>query len=163
MLTTGTSAEKGFHIFETEPKVQRAEQPEDQASGLWFVVASEKQAYIYRRAEDGGLVLIAHAKDQGETADTLDEHIVSSRVMHDHMKPVRRITFIDRLTEWLEIAGKEKSFEQLVLVAAGETLALIRADLPEHIQKRISAEIDGELTGMSIPELQERLGYIIGG
>ena len=82
MLATGTSSEKGFHILETEPKVQRAEQPEDQAMRLWVVVASEKQAYIYRRAEDAALVLIAHEQDHGESAESLDQHIVSSRVMH---------------------------------------------------------------------------------
>jgi protein required for attachment to host cells len=162
MLATGTSAEKGFHIFETEPKVQRAEQGEDQAARLWFVIASDKQAYIYRRAEDAALVLIAHAQDQGDQAGSLDEHIVSSRVMHDHLKHDDRITFIHRLAEWLEIAGKEKSFDQLVLVAAAGTLAQLRAGLPENIQKRISAEVDSELTGMSIPELQSRLGYITG-
>ena len=83
----------------------------------------------------------------------------------DHMKPVRRVTFIDRLTEWLEIAGKEKSFDRIVLVAAGETLALIRADLPEHIQKRIITEVDSELTGMSISRRRNprsRLSYITG-
>jgi protein required for attachment to host cells len=159
MLATGTPSEKGFHVFETDPKILRTGQPEER---LWFVVANEKQAYIYRRTEAGALVMIAHAQDQGESIKTLDEHIVSSRVMHDHMKPVRRITFLDRLTEWLELAGKEKSYDQLVLVAAGETLALIRADLPEHLQKRIVAAVDGELTGMSIPELQSRLEYIIG-
>jgi protein required for attachment to host cells len=159
MLATGAPTEKGFHVFETEPKILRAGQ---QDTRLWFVVASEKQAYIYRRDEDGALVLIAHAEYHGEETDSLDEHIVSSRVMHDHMKPVRRITFIDRLTEWLEIAAKEKSFDQLALVAGGETLALIRADLPEHIQKRIVSEVDSELTGMSVTELQNRLSYITG-
>ena len=166
MLATGTSAEKGFYIFETEPKAQRAEQPEDQGR-LWFVIASDKQAYIYRRAEDAALVLIAHAQDQGEhdkgdPAESLDEHIVSSRVMHDHLKHDSHITFIHRLAEWLEIAGKEKSFDQLALVAAGANLAHLRAGLSESLQRRISTEVDSELTGMFIQELQSRLSYITG-
>jgi len=162
MLTTGTPTEKGFHIFETEPKIQRTGQPEDQETRLWFVVASEKQAYVYRCEEAGALVLIAHAQDLGDPAEPIDGHIVSSRVMHDHLKHDEHITFTHRLAEWLEIAGKERSFDRLVLVGSGETLAHILARLPENIQERISAEVDGELTGMSIQELQRRLNYITG-
>ena len=156
MLTTGAVPEKGFFVFEPGAKLPHGEE----LSRVWVIVANNRQAYIYRRAEDTSLVLIAHAQDKPSQIDTLNEHIISPRMMHDHHEHQYHAVsddFTGRLAEWLELAAKEKSFEQLILVAPTETLNRIRADLPKHVQECISAEVDAELTGMSIHELHERL------
>ena len=143
MLVTGTLAEKGFHVFDTEPRLHT----ENKVSRICFVVASDKQAYIYRRAADAALVMIAHMQDKGEKRG---------------QSSPPDTPFIYKLANWLNLAEEEKAFDQLVLVAAPETLGNIRADLSKDVQGRICAEIDKELTGMSILELQERLSFING-
>ncbi len=162
MLVTGTLAEKGFHVLDSGLKTPSG----DKDAHIWFVIASKKQAYIYRSAADAALVLIAHAHDDGDQMQSVDEHTVSSQSMRTHLKHDESwyfdSAFIHRLVEWLEIAGKEKTFDQLILVAAPDILESIRSGLSEDLQGRICAEVDKELTGMSILELQERLSDING-
>ena len=143
MLVTGTLAEKGFHVFDTEPRLHT----ENEIPRIFFVVASDKQAYIYRSAANATLVMIAHMQDKGEK--------------HGKSSPPEA-AFIYKLANWLNLAAKEEAFDQLVLVAAPETLGNMRAGLSKDVQGSICAEIDKELTGMSIPELQERLSFING-
>ncbi len=161
MLVTGTLAEKGFHVLD-----EYQAQSGDKAARVWFVIASNKRAYIYRGAADARLVLIAHAEDLGDQMKSVDEHIVSSQSMHAHFKQDESwyfdTAFIHRLVEWLEIAGKEKSFDNLVLVASPDTLNNIKAGLSKNICDRVCGEVDKELTGMSIPELEERLSDVNG-
>ena len=68
MLVTGTVAEKGFHVFDTDPKTPA----ENKVSRTWFVIASDKQAYIYRRAANAALVLIGHAQAKGDQTKSID-------------------------------------------------------------------------------------------
>ena len=162
MLATGTLEEQGFHVLDSGLKAPVG----DKDAHIWFVIASKKQAYIYRRAADSALVLIAHAHDNGDQMQSVDERTVSSQSIRAHLKHDESwyfdTAFIHRLVEWLEIAGKEKAFDQLVLVAAPDTLESIRSGLSDNLQGRICAEVDKELTGMSVLELQERLSDING-
>jgi protein required for attachment to host cells len=160
MLVTGTLAEKGFHVIDTEPEMHT----EYKRPRIWFVVASNQQAYIYRRAANAGLVLIAHARAKDGQTQSIDEHIVSVQMIREREleKPEYDISFIHKLTEWLDIAEREKAFDQIILVAAPDTLGHIHAGLSKNLLSRVSAELDKELTGMSILEIQERMRYING-
>ena len=166
MMVTGILAEKGFRAFNAEAK---------SFTGLkiprtWFVVADSRQAYIYRRATDGALVLIAHAQAEGEQIKSVDDHIFNPQSLDSHkLTPPQHgesryqdMAFTHRLVEWLDVAEKEKAFDELVLVAAPYTLGNIRASLPKNIQNRITTELNKDLTGLSIQGLQDRLSYIHG-
>ena len=163
MMITGTLAKKGFHAFDAETKARTGLK----VPHVWYVVADSKQAYIYRKTSNG-LELIAHAQAEGKQLESVDDHIFSpqsldsqvrSTARHDEQGALDKL-FISRLVEWLDVAEKEKAFDELVLVAAPYTLGHIRAILPENIQKHISAELNKQLTGMSMQEIQKRLSYI---
>ena len=166
MMVTGILAEKGFHAFDAEPKTHTGLK----VSHIWFVVADSRQAYIYRRAAGAALVLIAHAQAEGEQIKSVDDHIFSPQSLDSRTRTTAQrdephaldLAFIRRLVEWLDVAEKEKAFDALVLVAAPYTLGNIRAGLPKNIQSRVFAEINKELTGLPMHEIQERLSDIKG-
>ena len=164
MNVTGILAEKGFHIFETEPRSHQG----TKIIRIWFIVADHKQAYIYRKTAHG-LELIAHATAEGKQIKSVDDHIFMPQSLntHDHKHAQDNephhsdIAFTRRLAEWLDVAEKEKSFDRLVLVAAPQTLGNLRSGLSKHLKERIWRELDKDLTGMSLHELQGRMSDII--
>ena len=166
MHVTGLLAEKGFNALDAEPKTHNGLK----TPRTWVIVADSRQAYVYRKSVQGTLVLIAHAKAEGAQVKSVDDHIFSPQSLDSHERTTSPhdnpryldIAFIHRLVEWLGVAEKEKAFDALVLVAAPHTLGNIRAALPQNIQSHVSAELNKELTGMSIHEIEERLSYITG-
>ena len=165
MMVTGILAEKGFHAFDAEPKTHTGLK----IPHVWYVIADSKQAYIYRKTSTG-LELIAHAQAKGTQIKSVDDHIFApqsldfkERSTTGHDEPHDEdILFVQRLVEWLDVAEKEKAFDELVLVAAPYTLGNLRTRLTKNIQNRVTAELNKELTRMSIHEIQERLSYING-
>lgn len=164
MNVTGILAEKGFHVFEAEPKTHQG----TKIIRIWFVVADHRQAYIYRKTVHR-LELIAHATADGKQIKSVDEHIFSPQSLntHDHKHAKDNephhsdIAFTRRLAEWLDVAENEKSFDHLVLVAAPQTLGDIRSSLSDHLKERVWRELDKDLTGMTLHELQERMSDLI--
>jgi protein required for attachment to host cells len=160
MNVTGILAEKGFRVFQTEPKTHQG----TKIIRIWFVVDDHQQAYIYRKTPHG-LELLAHATADGKQIKSVDDHIFSSQSLntHNHKNASSHephhseMAFIRRLTEWLNVAENEKSFDHLVLIAPPQTLGNIRASLSKHLTARVWRELDKDLTGMSLHELQERL------
>jgi protein required for attachment to host cells len=57
----------------------------------------------------------------------------------------------------LESISRAKNFPVLVIAAPPRTLAELRRSLHRDVEKKIIAEIDKDLTGLSIPEIQKYL------
>lgn len=166
MMVTGILAEKGFHAFDSEPRTHTGlESP-----NIWFVVASHEEAYIYRKTLHG-LEAIAHAKARGKQMKSVDDHIFSPQSLNPdhhentnprHARPYDEDhAFIQRLIEWLNVAEKENAFDQLVIAAEPGTLGKIRSELTHGLQARVRAELNKELTKMSVGELQRHLDAIM--
>lgn len=164
MNVTGIFAEKGFHVFEAEPKTHQG----TKIIRIWMVVADHRQAYIYRKTVHG-LELIAHATAEGKQIESVDDYIFAPQSLntHDHKNAKKDephhsdLAFTRRLAEWLDVAEREQSFDHLVLVAAPQVLGDMRLTLSKHVKQRIWRELDKNLTGMSLHELQERLSDIL--
>ncbi len=164
-MVTGILAEKGFHVFEAEPKTHQG----TKIIRIWFVVADHKQAYIYRKKVHG-LELIGHATAEGKQIKSVDEHIFAPQSLntYDHKRAQYNeprhsdISFVRRLVEWLDVAENEKAFDHLVLVAGPQMLGDIRSSLSKHLQDRIWRVLDKDLTGMSLHELQKRMSDLVG-
>ena len=132
MLPVATLEEEGFHVLDAGLNAPS----DDKYARTWFVVASKRQAYVYRRAENVDLVLIAHAEDHTNRMMPFDYHVIRSKTMYAHFKHDEfgyyDTTFVHRIAAWLEIAWREKAFDRLVLVAASDTLENIRSSLSEN-------------------------------
>jgi protein required for attachment to host cells len=59
----------------------------------------------------------------------------------------------DRLERWA-LAGR---YEALVLVADPRTLGVLRPELHKAVQERLLAEVDKDLTGMPVGEIEAAL------
>ena len=164
MHVTGILAEKGFRAFDADPTTHQG----TKIIRIWVVVADHRQAYIYRKTVHG-LEMIAHATADGKQIKTVDDHVFSPQSLntHDHKNAQRNephhtdVAFASRLSEWLDVAEKEKSFDHLVLVAGPQTLGDLRASLSKHLKERVWRELDKDLTGMSLKELQERMADVL--
>jgi protein required for attachment to host cells len=85
-------------------------------------------------------------------------HAITPRVdWHRYEKHL----FAGELAAVLNRAGQEKSFDRLVLVAPPHTLGDLRAALDKNTHKMVAAELDKDLTGLSLDDLQAQLEKIM--
>jgi protein required for attachment to host cells len=76
-------------------------------------------------------------------------------------RKVEKRSFAHELAAMLDDGLKQGKFERLVLVAPPGELGLLRAELSEAVQKRVSAELNKDLTGLTPSEIPDHLGDAI--
>jgi protein required for attachment to host cells len=85
-------------------------------------------------------------------------HAVGPRVdWHRYEKNL----FAAELAGVLNRAHLEKAFDRLVIVAPPGTLGDLRAKLDKNARRRIAAELDKDLTALSLDELQSQLEKVV--
>jgi protein required for attachment to host cells len=72
-------------------------------------------------------------------------------------------SFARDLARHLQDAANNHRFDDLVLVAAPKTLGDLRELLPATVKKRISAEVDKDLTNVPERDLPKHLESVLGG
>ncbi len=140
---------------------------------IWIVVADSAGARIFKK-NSHGLELIGEAtpkkteREKGTPNRSLGRISSSGGAsihhrLEPHLPPGRHdaTTFTHDLSQWLEQAVQENAFDRLVLVAAPKTLGDLRKQLGEHVQARIMAEVNKELTKMPEKALLEELKEIV--
>ncbi len=162
MKVTGILADKGFHAFDGE------HQPHTglKVPHVWIVVADSEQAFIYRKTPKG-LEEISHAEAKGKQMKSAGEHMFAPQSLnpdkHDHThsrddKPDHAdIAFAQRLVEWLDVAEKEKAFDEIILVAPPHTLGSLRGLLPKALAARVTHDLNKDLTKENAQELAKHL------
>ena len=68
--------------------------------------------------------------------------------------------FARRLADILDDAVKARKFDRLVLVAPPKVLGDLRTALGEPTRRRVTAEIDKDLTHLPVPQLVEQLAKV---
>ena len=76
-------------------------------------------------------------------------------------REIEKRSFAHELAAMLDDGLKQGKFERLVLVAPPGELGLLRADLPPAVHKRVSAELNKDLTGVPPSEIPDHLGDVI--
>lgn len=69
--------------------------------------------------------------------------------------------FAKRMAEILEKAAVAKAYDRLVLVAPPQALGDLRAELGRHAKKKVTGEIDKDLTHVAVHDLPGHLGGVI--
>jgi len=164
MMVSGILAQKGFHAFDAETKVVAGQK----MLHIWVIVANREEAFVYRKTASG-LEEIGHVQAKGKQLKSVSDHTFAPQGMasHEHASPhheksrPRDVVFTKKLVEWLDVAEKEKAFDEIVLVAAPYTLGNIRENLTKNLKDRVRAELNKELTNMPPQEIQKHLDKIM--
>jgi protein required for attachment to host cells len=69
--------------------------------------------------------------------------------------------FAKRMAELLEKAAMADAFDRLVLVAPPQALGDLRAELGRHAQKKVTGELDKDLTHVALGDLPQHLTEIV--
>lgn len=76
-------------------------------------------------------------------------------------RKVEKRSFTHELAAMLDDGLKQGKFERLVLVAPPGELGLLRAELSPAVRKRVSADLNKDLTGLAPSEIPDHLGAVI--
>jgi protein required for attachment to host cells len=135
----------------------------------WYVVADGARARI---VAINGRNVIAPLGEQFVGANLKSREILADRPGRGHESrgairhakepptdPHRKVKadFARDLAEVLEHELSTHKYDELVLVAAPQTLGDLRSSLPETVRRRVVAEIDKDITHVPDHELPERL------
>jgi protein required for attachment to host cells len=145
------------------------------SKNTWIVVADGARAQIFVTKGPGtGLeaalpqALEADNRPSGQIARdrpgrTFDSAGVGRHAVQPSTDPHRnsQITFAGDISKILEQQHRKNAFDQLIIIAAPKTLGDLRAAFAENIRKLVYAEIDKDLTKLTIHELAGRLGDVI--
>jgi len=137
----------------------------------WFVVADGGRAHV--------LVNIGPGKDLYPIPEKALTHpmLAGRDIMSDrpgrtfdsvgrgrhHKEPrtdprkVEKRNFAQKIATLLDDGLNQGEFERLVIVAPPEELGLIRAELSPAVSRRVSAELNKDLAGLSQSEIMSRL------
>jgi protein required for attachment to host cells len=69
--------------------------------------------------------------------------------------------FATELAAVLNRAGQDKAFDRLVIVAPPGTLGDLRAKLDKNTRRRVTAELDKDLTNETLDELEAQLEKVM--
>lgn len=95
---------------------------------------------------------------RGQGGDSGSHHALDSKVdWHTYEKD----RFAGELAKTLEEAHIRSAFDDLVLVAPPKTLGALRKALDGKVKDTVSAELDKDLTHLTIQELGEHLGDVV--
>jgi len=72
-------------------------------------------------------------------------------------KKQEAVNFARSLAQHLETARNANKFEQLMIVAEPSFLGLLRGELSDQVKKKVSFELDKDLTTHSVADIQAHL------
>ena len=140
-------------------------------AGAWVVVADGRKCLILQNDGDDGLINLRrmsaheHKSDANHDQGTERPSRVSSGVPHrsgavggTDWHQMDETAFAKEIEKQLETAMHEKSFKHLVIVAPPKTLAELRKQMSKELQSLVQAEINKDLTGHPLPEIEKILG-----
>ncbi len=76
-------------------------------------------------------------------------------------REIEKRSFTHELAAMLDDGLKQGKFERLVLVAPPGELGFLRAELSPAVRKRVSAELNKDLTRMAPSEIPDHLGAVM--
>ena len=76
-------------------------------------------------------------------------------------REIEKRSFAHELAAILDDGLKQGKFERLVLVAPPRELGFLRAELSPAVRKRVSAELNKDLTGVTPSEITNHLGAVM--
>ena len=141
----------------------------------WIIVADGTQAQIYSNKGPGtGLEtvlpqpLVAGTPPGGEIAsdrpgrvfDIAGEGRHAVQPASDPHRHLQKI-FAGEVAKVLNRRLKDDTFQQLVVIAAPKMLGDLRAAFGENIRKLVIAELDKDLSKLTIHQLAGRVGKVI--
>ncbi len=90
---------------------------------------------------------------------TFDSHGTGRHSMEQPVsaKQQERINFAKQIARQLDEVNSKVSFDKLILIAAPAMLGLLRDNLKNEITKKVTLEIDKDLTQHSIEQIQNQL------
>lgn len=137
----------------------------------WILVADASRARLFENHRVQRTLELVFENDRPEQRDReamrdSDRpgrvHERSGQVRHGMQAPTParqrvREEFARELVERLRAGANEHSFDQLVLVAAPTMLGALRAELDEPLREQMIAELDKDLTKLSVDDLIDHL------
>jgi protein required for attachment to host cells len=138
----------------------------------WVLVADAARSYLLRLDPSAShLHLLSHMKHdasrakasellsdrQGRTFDS--SHVGVRHAMEPRHDPKRaeQQRFARQLAHEVDKAALASRFQELVLVAPPSMLGDLRAALSDRARQLVQREVDSDLAGLDLPELQRRL------
>jgi protein required for attachment to host cells len=76
-------------------------------------------------------------------------------------REIEKRSFAHELAAMLDDGLKQGKFDRLVLVAPPRELGFLRAELSPAVRKRVSAELNKDLTGVAPSEILDHLGAVM--
>lgn len=147
---TGYRKNLRIWVMVIDPRIARFFKKEGR--GLELIGESTPSDDVFEEAE---LTNAALGRESGTGGyGSAGRHKVEPRMGPERKK---ELYFIHEIAEWLEEAVQKDAFDNLVLVAAPDTLGDLRNILKKNVQDRVSMEIDKNLTKMGERELAEKL------
>lgn len=92
---------------------------------------------------------------QGRTFESSSPGHRSAIEPHTDAQRHEQAEFARQVAQKLAAAAHEQRFDELYLVAAPRALGDLRAALTEEVSQRIVGEMDKDLTGLTVPQLEE--------
>jgi protein required for attachment to host cells len=138
---------------------------------IWVVVANKAETQIYSQQRLRGPLSLIHSMAHPDAKAHLQD-LVSDQPgrVHDRMGPARhamepdtgardegQLRFTREVAEYLTTALRKKEFERIVLMAAPESLGLLRKVLSAEVEKTIIDEIPKDMIGQDAERIQEQL------
>lgn len=141
----------------------------------WILVADGARAHIVAHQGPGkGLEAVLSLENANSRTATRDlgadrpgrvhesadsaRHSMAPRVdWHSYEKHL----FAKSMAKRLDQAALEKKFDRLILVAPPHTLGELRAALHKQTREKVSAELNKDLTNMSVQDLSAPLSEIL--
>jgi protein required for attachment to host cells len=138
----------------------------------WILVADGARARLIEQDPEERRQLKATAEREFSGTTAQSREIASDRpgrtfdragegrhAMEPSTDPLRhaKLEFARDLAEHLTQAVNRHAFDRLIVIAAPRTLGDLRNLLPDAVRARVVAEIDKDLTWMSLPDLEKHI------
>lgn len=125
---------------------------EGPGKGIEPAVSGEFHKPLPKTSEIG-----ADRPGRGHDAVTAGRHAVDTTDWHRFEKE----KFAKEMAEILDGAGTAGAYDRLILVAPPKTLGDLRGALSPATRKKVTGEIDKDLTAVTMGELPDHLGSVL--
>jgi len=102
--------------------------------------------------------MVSDKPGRGQESATSTRHGVEPKTEWHRFE---KSQFARRMAEILEKAAKGNAYDRLVLVAPPQALGDLRAALGRHAKKKVTGELDKDLTHVGIHDLPQHLGELV--
>lgn len=160
----GELARKGMGAFMDKDR-QPTPYP---AVRTWFVLINSERALFYRRHHrdlefmGGATPHIAYEKEEGNRSFGRIRAGMNSTVRHsfspsDASARHEEFLFLCSLSDYLDEACDRDAFDELVLIAAPETLGMLHGILSDRLEERVRMELSRDLINMPAPQIRQAI------